>query len=487
MRHPLTREQAEAVDVFMTRQCMRTIAYAGAGKTSTLVAMANRAVNRRGLYIAFNKAIATEASTKFPISVNCSTAHSLAYRAVKQCGFSDDQLRTPLNTRSIQHAGIRIETVGNVSQFSVAQLITAAIRRFCHSADAQVENHHVSKPRKPMEGVIKVWSDEQGRYIVEPDGWRYLRGHVVAGARELWNLMIDVGNPIPLGHDGYLKVWQLNSPRLSTDVIFVDEAQDLNPVLVDVIARQIYFGAQVVSVGDKHQAIYGWRGAVDALEILPGQECRLTQSFRFGEHIAWFANRLLWTMGEEVPLRGNGRADSWVGDSDGLASAILCRTNSGVITRASRLMSLSSKIHVPGGVGELISLVDDADRLLDGKPAQTIDLLGFNRWSEVVEYAETDDGADLKVFVSLVDEHGPSDLRRILGQVISRPTPDSVTISTAHKAKGLEWDDVELNDDFRVTGRDIAIEDRRLFYVAATRAKHQLMVSDDLAATFTTR
>lgn len=51
----------------------------------------------------------------------------------------------------------------------------------------------------------------------------------------------------------------------------------------------------------------------------------------------------------------------------------------------------------------------------------------------------------------------------------------STTVSTAHKAKGLEWEDVELADDFtKVT--DPSIEDRRLFYVAATRAKHELAV-----------
>lgn len=470
MKHRLTHEQAEAVEVFMSRQCMRTVAYAGAGKTSTLTAMANQAPNRRGLYVAFNKAIATEAGAKFPLSVNCRTAHSLAYRAIAQSGFPDDQMRSNLNTRSMQGARLQILTVPEVSQFVARQLVTGTIRRFCQSAAEQPMPVHVPRPRKPLEA----------------DVWREQRRAIVAAARQLWACMSDPENPTPLGHDGYLKLWQLSRPQLAADVIFVDEAQDLNPVLIDVISGQINAtGAQVVSVGDSHQQIYAWRGAVDALEHLPGTVCRLTQSFRFGSNIAEFANQLLRTMGETVPLRGNGRTDDCVGPSDGLASAILCRTNSGVITNATFLMDLDSKIYIPGGVSELLSLVEDAERLIAGSPAQTADLLGFNTWREVIEHADSDDGADLKVFVNLVEEHGVRSLKRVLGQVITHPDPEAVTISTAHKSKGLEFDEVELYEDFQISGRDIDLEERRLFYVAATRAKRQLMVSDELARTFT--
>jgi ADP-ribose pyrophosphatase YjhB (NUDIX family) len=57
-----------------------------------------------------------------------------------------------------------------------------------------------------------------------------------------------------------------------------------------------------------------------------------------------------------------------------------------------------------------------------------------------------------------------------------------VTISTAHKSKGLEWDNVKISDDFRtpkedkLTGEMIMPDDdeHRLAYVAVTRAKKAL-------------
>ena len=67
-----TKEQVEAVDLSV-KGALRVNAYAGTGKTSTfkLIAVAAEVRNQRGLYLAFNKSIATEAATQFVSSVAC--------------------------------------------------------------------------------------------------------------------------------------------------------------------------------------------------------------------------------------------------------------------------------------------------------------------------------------------------------------------------------------------------------------------------------
>ena len=55
-------------------------AFAGSGKTSTLVAIAKE-LSGKGLYLAYNKSIQIDAVKKFPSHVDCKTAHSIAYRA----------------------------------------------------------------------------------------------------------------------------------------------------------------------------------------------------------------------------------------------------------------------------------------------------------------------------------------------------------------------------------------------------------------------
>ena len=57
-------------------------AFAGTGKTSTLVEYAKARPEWRFLYLAYNKAMQTEAVTKFPKNVDCRTLHSLAYEKI---------------------------------------------------------------------------------------------------------------------------------------------------------------------------------------------------------------------------------------------------------------------------------------------------------------------------------------------------------------------------------------------------------------------
>jgi ABC-type transport system involved in cytochrome c biogenesis ATPase subunit len=76
-----TEEQQVAVNKFLTGRPLKIAAFAGAGKTTTLRMLAE-ATRSRGVYLAFNKSIATEAKEKFPRSVDCRTTHAIAFRAV---------------------------------------------------------------------------------------------------------------------------------------------------------------------------------------------------------------------------------------------------------------------------------------------------------------------------------------------------------------------------------------------------------------------
>lgn len=54
-----------------------------------------------------------------------------------------------------------------------------------------------------------------------------------------------------------------------------------------------------------------------------------------------------------------------------------------------------------------------------------------------------------------------------------------ITLSTIHRSKGLEWDIVYIincNDEY-IPGSGASEEDRRVFYVGATRAIHSLTIS----------
>ena len=77
----LTKQQQTIISTIKQDSCtlLSVQAVAGAGKTSTLVAISEALDVKHGLYLAFNKAIADEAKTKFPNTIECRTLHSLAY------------------------------------------------------------------------------------------------------------------------------------------------------------------------------------------------------------------------------------------------------------------------------------------------------------------------------------------------------------------------------------------------------------------------
>jgi superfamily I DNA/RNA helicase len=55
--------------------------------------------------------------------------------------------------------------------------------------------------------------------------------------QSLWMAMQYLDSNLPLGHDGYLKLWAVSNPQVQVDYIMVDEAQDLNPVLLGVLEK----------------------------------------------------------------------------------------------------------------------------------------------------------------------------------------------------------------------------------------------------------
>ncbi len=78
--YQLTDEQKQCVETARCGKDLKIKAFAGSGKTSTLVAIAKE-LQGRGLYLAYNKTIQADAVKKFPSNVDCKTVHSIAYRA----------------------------------------------------------------------------------------------------------------------------------------------------------------------------------------------------------------------------------------------------------------------------------------------------------------------------------------------------------------------------------------------------------------------
>jgi superfamily I DNA/RNA helicase len=462
-----TGEQQAVIDAYQTNTSLVIEAGAGTGKTSTLRMLAACNPRRRGVYVAYNKAIASDAKCSFPASVTCATAHSLAFRAVgRRFAHRLNGPRMPAR-QTAKELGITrplpVRHAGLLAPQQVARLVMETITRFCHSDAAQVQPWHV--PKTPG--------------LDDPASVAVLREALVPLAQRAWADLSDPNGRLRFTHDCYLKLWQLSDPKLVADYVLLDEAQDANPVVAAIVERQQH--AQRILVGDRCQAIYGWRGAIDAMSRFHAeQRLCLSQSFRFGPAVAAEANKWLQLLDAPLRLRGFNRITSTVGPV-AYPDAVLCRTNAEAVRQLLVAGDDGRRVALVGGGTEIRRLAEAAISLRAGAGTDHPELFAFRSWGEVQEYVEQDaSGSDLKVLVQLIDTYGAE----VVIDIVDRLSPEEtaeVVVSTAHKAKGREWASVRIASDFPEPRRshngqpaEVPRADAMLAYVAVTRARQAL-------------
>ena len=431
-------------------------AYAGAGKTSTLVEYAKRRPEQKFLYVAFNKAIKEDAAKKFPKNVRCATTHALAFptHGRKYQG----KLGTPRASQVVRALELDILTAGKA---------LAVVNHFLTTACPEIDESHVD--------------------AVLPKGKAGHVGTLVDYARQVWAAMCDTSSlAVSQSHDGYLKLFSRSNPVIpGIDRIMFDEAQDANAVTLDFIRNQ---PCAKIFVGDSFQSIYSFRGAVNALSSIDADErLFLTSSFRFGEGIATLATALLTDWGGATkPILGNGRHPSVFRVDTQAPHAVISRTNAHLFQEAVRLLSSQTPFGFSGGVsGYRFDQILDAYFLSAGQKGQIRDqfLGSFASFSEMVLYGETLGDKEVKALCSAVETYG-RDIPQLVDDIKERAVPQlsgqEVVLTTTHKSKGLEWLDVVLTDDFAELQEEVNEKGERtppdpeeinILYVAMTRAQ----------------
>lgn len=444
------------------------IAFAGTGKTTTLIKYARNNPKLRMLYVAYNRAIRDEATEKFPSNVECKTSHQIAYAVFGK------------KYRHKQRNNLRMMDISKALQtrnWEMIKDVLITLNTFMASADDSVLMGHTPRNDKPQ----SLTEDQQS-----------YKTALVQYAEQIWALMVDLESDFPMTHDGYLKLYQLSKPMLAHrySAILFDEAQDANPVTSDIVLRQPCI---VIFVGDRHQQIYRFRGADNALDIAQmddAQRLYLTNSFRFGPKVAMVANAILAYKGEDRKLIGRGGEDA-IGmqlPPDIKHRAILHRTVMSTFSTALAAARAEEKIYWIGGRDSYqIEEIEDIFWLATGK----LDLIKSTTlkqehpsYASYSKMAKATGNAEMRRAVAIVENYAelPSLLQALRTLTVDDENQASITVGTAHRAKGLEWDYVALADDFpdifTMKDEPDAISDElNLLYVAVTRAMKFLAIN----------
>ena len=476
IHHPLGSNQSDLIKI---------VAFAGTGKTTTLVKLTENNPNLKFLLVVYNKSVRIQAESQFPkANVSCKTVHQMA---MAKCGFMfSKKLTSNLRAKDILDSDLLVQGgEGEGGLYRRAGQVLATLTSFMNSADPEISLEHVPS----------VWS--VGNTV---ESLSSLQRQIVLGdSLTVWRVMTDKeDNRLRIPHDGYLKVWQLRKPNLQWvkehDVLLLDEGQDMNPTMLDIFMRQT---VSRVIVGDPHQQIYMFRGAVNALDLVnPTQTYFLTQSFRFGPEIAFVANQCLEQLKEagKRTLVGGKKSDSYLGGQSKTKDqvAYIGRTNFGLFEKLNKLLageSAGKRVGLVGGA-ESYNFDDylDVYYLMRGRTEKMKKYKNWKSYAQFKAFAKNVNDIELLSKIKIVETFGermPGMIAKIKSSCAKDITKADIVLSTIHKSKGLEFDTVCLLDDFTDLremfgpgqGRLWPEDEKNLLYVAITRAKTNLVMN----------
>lgn len=464
-----TQQQLDCVSLCGQEPKVKIGACAGAGKTSTLVLIAN-SLEQPSIYVAFNKVTAVEAEDKFPAHVVCQTTHSLAYRVFgvnlqHKLSRPKGQYVNVAGTGSEIARYYHLEGVPDVATANAIGLyVRCTVERFEQSADAKMGKHHV--PSRDMEKILKADKN--------------MLDYVFKKAKKLWADRINVSCNVLATHDTYLKLYQMSKPTLPYRIVYLDEAQDTTPCVMDIINNQVQ--AKIILVGDRRQAIYGWRGANNAMAQVECKEAQLSKSFRYGQGIANVATAVLHN---DMKITGREDLDSVIGLATvdrKLPYMYLFRTNALLLLEAVSAIDRGEKVKVEIDTKDFVKILQSAQALYNGqaKNVKHERILPYPNWTALRDEGK-ETGGEIKHISGIVEMGQANHIISVLERY-QAPSDAIATYTTAHKAKGREADQVILAEDFPtnyVKGdwKGLIESEENLLYVAVTRSQRVLEIN----------
>jgi DNA helicase-2/ATP-dependent DNA helicase PcrA len=278
------------------------------------------------------------------------------------------------------------------------------------------------------------------------------------------------------------------------DVLFVDEAQDFNEMQRELIVRCTTNGRCII-VGDKNQAIYGFRGA-DSNSIAIFSE-RLE---KMGKTVKYFPMTLTWRCPKSVVKEAN----RYVKEFNCLDTAeegavhvdshfnpqkddiVLCRYNAPLVSAFYDLLSQGKSAYVLGRDMHK-GLINEVKNITKKENMSAKEFVQLARTNFNTQYLRLVNANKQNQANALEDKHkcitvfaGRADtvggIIAEIKRVFNSNQKGDIMLSTVHKAKGLEADNVYILTPERMPHPKATNprEERNIIYVAITRAKKNL-------------
>ena len=446
-QHNLTTQQQAVVD--SNEPTVLVNAVAGSGKTATLMHLATK--YKKGIYLAFNKAIVKDVVPKLPLGWTCKTFNAFGLGMIKK-----------------YHPYARVDFTKYTN------------KGYIHPNSASLISKHMA-----MNGNISdtSWKTTCDRFKIS---YSFIKEAKEVLARGQENTQLISGDdmlqyPIDNG-------WKSEE----YEIVLIDECQDLNP-------QQIAFltcipTKRIVFVGDMNQAIYGFRGSDPyAIEKIKDHynpiEYQLTESFRCPQEI-------ITTVKHIVPNITSKKTGGSIETADGNRDIdfpdecfIISRTNSNLVKLAYKFIQENKHFSIGGTF--ITQLKKDLNRVFNGCVSLTgmrenvvdqyekeLDRAKGNKWNITSIENKYD---SLLAIINVATS--PEDIHTFVKNLAMHSDSASCRrLMTIHAAKGLETPTVYfIKPDTCAYFKEKSEsqwekqQEDNLYYVACTRALNKLV------------
>lgn len=506
-----TPEQEAVIEACRGKYTKSVMVEAGAGcaKTSTMT-MASEVVKYPGLGVAFNKRIQVELEKRLASNFTCKTMNGLGHGAwAKAIGRKpnglkvDDKKSGRLITETAKSRKMFLTT----DQWDYARLLFREAQ-----IQGLVPEPFGSQLTTLMPDTKDGWRDLGDLHAIPDDDfdmvWEIARLALLEDIRQAYQGVISYDDQI------YCSTL-LGGPFWKYPFIFVDEDQDLSPLQILMLQKSLSTDGRILAVGDRCQSIYAFRGAVGEAAEQIRKLCKewfdlpLMTSFRVPQlvadrqkgHVPLFRAHGTNPVGQVIMHQDDQEGWTWKAVMDRLPdhpldTAILCRNNAPLMSMAFRLIRQGLGCHVLGrDISKGLKALTKKLAPDDNTPIDTV--LGKIRdWleSETSKARVNDNPEAADKFIDKADSitaiaessesKDAGQLRRMIDKIFAAET-GQITLSTIHKAKGLEWPAVVHLDPWRLPskfalkrgGRALE-QEHNLKYVAETRTKHTLVLAN---------
>jgi DNA helicase-2/ATP-dependent DNA helicase PcrA len=458
-------------------------AVAGSGKTTTILG-ALHLTTGKVLFSAFNASIAEELKRRAPSHVRVSTLHALGLKSVRRAfGFFD-----------VDQDGVK---VGNILQASFPDeqsademkrvwMVRGAAKKVMSLAKATLVD-----AKDPA--AVMAMIDHYGLDVEELEDDEVER--IVSLLPEMLDACAANRDLVDFDDMVWLPI-RLNLKIERFDWVFVDECQDMNKCQLELILRAGDAQTRFCCVGDRRQAIYGFRGAdtkamETTVERLKAQIFPLSITYRCPKSHVALAQQIVPNLEARPDAQEGSIKDLKLVDALPLMTnwdLVLCRTNAPLARVAYSLIRLGKKAVIRGrdmasGLAALVKKIGGKNH--EVMPISTFtDRLEKRAVKEIEKLTKAKKSTvsfQDKVDTLMVLAEGIYTVRELLTKIetIFDDKAQGVICSSVHRAKGLEADRVficapELMPHPMAEQEWEVEQEHHIKYVALTRSKSEL-------------